>query len=55
MDKITAKISLTRLEWSILYLCLTHSIPMLPKSCWEVSEGIEKEIENALEIAKEEN
>ena len=55
MEKITAKITLTKAEWSLLSLCFTHSIPMLPKSCWEITEGIEKEIENALEIAKEGN
>ena len=50
MKKITAKISLTEAEWSLLSLCFINTIPMLPKSCWEVTE----EIENALANAKEE-
>ena len=55
MEKITAKITLTKAEWSLLASCFTHAIPMLPKFAWEVTDTIAKEIENSLEIAKEEN
>ncbi len=55
MTKITAKISLTKAEWSLLAFCFTYAIPMLPKFSWEVTDTIVKEIENALDIAKEEN
>jgi len=55
MEQITAKITLTKAEWSLLSLCFTHSTYMLPKSCWEVTDTIAKEIENSLDIAKEEN
>ena len=52
MEQITAKITLTKAEWSLLSLCFTHSTYMLPKSCWEVTDTIAKEIENSLDIAK---
>ena len=52
--KITAKISLSKEQWSLLSICFNNSIPMLPKDCWDVGSEIDKAIEEGLANAKEE-
>ena len=55
MKKITAKISLTKQDWSLLILLMDQAVPILPIKCWEVSKSIREEIEKGLENAEEEN
>ena len=47
--QITAEISLSKEEWALLITFTQQSIPMLPKHCWDVGDGIEKAIEKGLE------
>ena len=54
-NQITAEISLSKEQWALLTVFINQSIPMLPKHCWDVGEGIEKAIEKGLANAKEDN
>ena len=48
MEQITAKISLTKAEWSLLHFVFTHSTFCLPTCLSEVRRKIETEIEDGL-------
>ena len=54
-SRITAEISLTKQQWSLLTAFTSQGVCLLPKQCWDVADEIEKEIENGLSKALEEN
>jgi len=48
MEKITAELSLTKAEWSILSLAIHNVAPLLPTEVWDVTDRIEEAINNSL-------
>ena len=56
MEKITAIISLTKAQWAIVNLAIHNVAPMIPQETWNVTDEIEKAINESLKNStKEEN